>query len=242
MLPECPNAIGTELPVARLGIVRHDSEGLRIGAIDDHPVILAGLGEALRWHLPESSVSPIARTVDEFLGTGIEVDLVLLDVELHDSSDAADNVGRLKSREWPVVLFTQEQREHLVARAFRAGADGLLSKGEDLAVIARAVATVASGQPYLSPDWAAALASDEEWITPSLAPREIEALRFYAAGMKLVSVARQLGVSEDTAKTYLLRARAKYAEAGRPTYTKTDLYIRAVEDGILPQPQTRPPS
>lgn len=54
--------------------------------------------------------------------------------------------------------------------------------------------------------------------------------------MKLSSVARRLGVSEDTARTYLLRARHKYAAAGRAANTKTDLYIRAVEDGILPSP------
>lgn len=224
---------------ANVTIVLGESTVLRIGAIDDHPVILAGLGEALRWHLPNSVVVPIAQSLSEFLESDPNVDLVLLDVELHDDSDPADNVAQLKARGWPVVLFTQEQRHRLVSRAFRAGADGLLSKGEDLAVIARAVAMVASGEPYLSSDWAAALASDEDWIIPSLTPREVEALRLYAAGMKLVSVARQLGVSEDTAKTYLLRAKTKYAGAGRPAYTKTDMYIRAIEDGILPPPETR---
>ena len=34
----------------------------------------------------------------------------------------------------------------------------------------------------------------------------------------------------------------KYADAGRPANTKTDLYIRAVEDGILPTPGTLPDS
>lgn len=58
--------------------------------------------------------------------------------------------------------------------------------------------------------------------------------------MKLTSVARRLGVSEDTARTYLLRARTKYAHTGRPANTKTDLYIRAVEDGLLPTPGSIP--
>ena len=214
---------------------------MRIGAVDDHPVILAGIGEALRWHLPDSTVAPVAKTVDAFIAARPNVDVVLLDIELHDGSDAAANVIRLKGRGWPVLLFTQEQRHHLVSRAFRAGADGLLSKGEDLHVIALAVATVAAGEPYLSSDWAAAMANDEAWSAPNLAPREMEAVRLYAAGMKLTSVARRLGVSEDTTRTYLLRARAKYTDAGRPALTKTDLYIRAVEDGILPLPQVRLP-
>lgn len=212
--------------------------GLRIGAVDDHPVILAGVSEGLRWHLPGCSVSPVTRTVSAFLDSDPALDVVLLDIELHDDSDPADNVRRLRARGWPVLLFTQDPRLHLVARTFRAGADGILSKAEDLATISHAVNLVASGQPYLSPEWAVAVAQDELWTAPNLAPREVEAVRLYAAGLKLTSVARRLGVSEDTARTYLLRARHKYADAGRPANTKTDLYIRAVEDGILPSPGT----
>ncbi len=215
-------------------------KGLRIGAVDDHPVILAGVSEGLRWHLPDSTVEPVTRTVDAFLAASPAVDLILLDIELHDGSDPADNVRRLIARGWPVLLFTQDPRMHLVSRTFRAGASGILSKGEDLATIAFAVGLVATGSPYLSPEWAVAVAHDEEWTAPNLAPREVEAVRLYAAGMKLTSVARRLGVSEDTARTYLLRARTKYAHTGRPANTKTDLYIRAVEDGLLPTPGSIP--
>lgn len=209
---------------------------LRIGAVDDHPVILAGVSEGLRWHLPGCTVAPVTRTVEALVRANPVVDLVLLDIELHDGTDPADNVRSLTSKGWPVLLFTQDPRLRLVSRTFRAGAAGILSKGEDLATIAHAVGLVASGMPYLSSEWAVAVAQDELWTAPNLTPREVDAIRLYAAGMKLSSVARRLGVSEDTARTYLLRARHKYAAAGRAANTKTDLYIRAVEDGILPSP------
>lgn len=215
-----------------------DLERLRIGAVDDHPIVLAGLGEVLSWHIPGCTVSPVSKNVEEFVAAGPQVDLVLLDIELHDGSDPAANVHALRSRGWPVILFTQDQRNHLVARAFRAGAAGLLSKSEDMPVIARAVLTVVGGQPYLSPDWAAIVIEDDAWLTPHLTTREVEAIRLYAAGMKLTSVARRLGVAEHTVRTYLLRARAKYEEVGRPTLTKSDLYIRALEDGLLSFPRT----
>lgn len=213
---------------------------LRIGAVDDHPIILAGVSEGLRWHLPGAVVAPVTKTVGDFLATEPAVDVILLDIELRDGSDPADNVRRLTARGWPILLFTQDPRVRLVARTFRAGASGILSKSEDLATIAYAVNLVASGVPYLSSEWAVAVAQDEAWTTPNLAPREVEAVRLYAAGMKLTSVARRLRVSEDTARTYLLRARTKYSQAGRPANTKTDLYIRAVEDGILPTPGSLP--
>ena len=63
--------------------------------------------------------------------------------------------------------------------------------------------------------------------------REAEVLRLYAAGLPLRVVAEHLHIAEDTAKEYLGRVRLKYAEAGRPAPTKTDLYRRAFEDGHL---------
>jgi len=212
---------------------------VRIGAVDDHPVILAGLTQGLRWHIPESTVRPIERTVADFVSRAEgRIDVVLLDVELHDGTDAAANVEALRGRGWPVLMFTQDQRHHALARCLHAGAAGILSKGEDLATIAEAVRTVIRGEPFLSADWAALLADDGHMLAPHLTPREMESVRLYAAGMKLTSVARRLNVSEDTARTYPLRARAKYSEAGRPAPTKTDLHIRAGEDGILPAPGT----
>jgi DNA-binding CsgD family transcriptional regulator len=69
---------------------------------------------------------------------------------------------------------------------------------------------------------------------PGLSAREAEVVRLFASGMKLAAVGRQLGVSTHTAKEYLDRARRKYADVGRPARTRTELYIEAVADGLLP--------
>lgn len=213
------------------------AQPLRIGAVDDHPVILAGLAEGLRPRLPQgSSISPVARTVGELLSSGEKLDLVMLDLELHDGTDPAENVARLRERGWPVIIFTQDPRHAKVARAFRSGASGLISKSEDLDVIANALLVVASGHAYLSKEWASAIAADLERVAPTLSEREYSAVQLYAGGLKLTSVARRLGVGPDTARTYLNRAREKYAAVGRPAPTKTDLYRVAVEDGLLDPP------
>ena len=62
-------------------------------------------------------------------------------------------------------------------------------------------------------------------------------LALYASGEKSVSVAARAGLSSNTVSEYIRRIRTKYAIAGRPAYTKIDLYKRAVEDGILPSPE-----
>ena len=49
------------------------------------------------------------------------------------------------------------------------------------------------------------------------------------------SVANQLGISEETAKSYLKRIREKYRVAGIDVGTKVALRRRAIQDGILIQ-------
>jgi DNA-binding NarL/FixJ family response regulator len=214
---------------------------LAFGAIDDHPVILTGLAEGLRPRLPAGSrLWPVARTVSELLAWPGDLDVVLMDLELHDDTDPADNVVKLRARGWPVIIFTQDPRHAKVARAFRSGASGLLSKSEDLDVIAQALLVVASGEGYLSKEWASAIAADLELVAPALSEREFAAVQLYAGGLKLTSVARRLGVGPETARTYLNRAREKYASVGRPAPTKTDLYRVAVEDGLLDPPSSPP--
>jgi DNA-binding CsgD family transcriptional regulator len=72
---------------------------------------------------------------------------------------------------------------------------------------------------------------------PKLSPRQRDVLVAYAAGNGLMSaVARSLGINPETLKTHLRRVRAKYRAVGRPAPTRRDLYVRAVEDGLLPPP------
>jgi DNA-binding CsgD family transcriptional regulator len=72
---------------------------------------------------------------------------------------------------------------------------------------------------------------------PNLSIQELSALRLYASGMKLDSVARRMNVSPATAKEYLDRVRAKYQQVGRPARTRTELYAAASRDGLLPSPE-----
>ena len=72
---------------------------------------------------------------------------------------------------------------------------------------------------------------------PQLSPRQRTVLRAYAESNELLpTVARRLGLEPETVKTHLRRVRAKYDEVGRPAPTRRDLYVRAVEDGLLPPP------
>jgi len=58
---------------------------------------------------------------------------------------------------------------------------------------------------------------------PVLSQREHEVLMAYVSGLTLAAAARSLGISTETARTYLKRVKAKYQQAGLPVYTKLDL-------------------
>jgi DNA-binding CsgD family transcriptional regulator len=72
---------------------------------------------------------------------------------------------------------------------------------------------------------------------PQLAPRQREVLVAYVASNDVLpTVARRLGMERETLKTHLRRIRDKYDAAGRPAPTRRDLYVRALEDGLIAPP------
>jgi DNA-binding CsgD family transcriptional regulator len=83
-------------------------------------------------------------------------------------------------------------------------------------------------------------AAPTEGRRPQLSRRQREVLIAYmSSGDLLPTIARRLGMDPETVKTHLRRIRTKYADVGRPAPTRRDLYVRAVEDGLLPPPSGR---
>jgi DNA-binding NarL/FixJ family response regulator len=117
---------------------------------------------------------------------------------------------------------------------------GVVRKSEDVPTVVAAVRRAAGGEQVVTTDWAAAIDGDPQLSHVGLSPRQEEVLTLYASGEKASRVARLTGLSEQTVNDYLGRIRQKYADAGRPAPTKTDLYKRAVEDGWLPVPERHP--
>ncbi|MDN6623600.1 MAG: response regulator transcription factor [Acidipropionibacterium jensenii] len=209
---------------------------LVLAAVDDVPVLLEGVRVVLATRMPIADYT-CAATVDELLASGIRPDVVLLDIRLNDGSLPHQNVTRIvRDLGAPVLMFSQEAQPSVLQACLAAGAAGMLEKNADADTLAEAVATVAGGEPWLSQEWAQ-VGSDPTWIMPHLAEREQEALRLFAAGLKAATIARRMGVQGDTVGTWLKRIRGKYIAAGRPAPTRTDLYIRAVEDGYCEGPQ-----
>lgn len=208
----------------------------RIGLVEDHESVAVGL-RAILSDEADLELVAVTTTVDELVGLGHRLDLVVLDLRLGDGSSPRSNVERLHSVGVQVLVYTGAENPFLVRSAARAGVLGVVRKSEPAAAIVSAIRRAASGGQVVTTDWAAAIDGDPHLPDVGLSPRQREVLALYASGEKAARVARLAGLSEQTVNDYLVRIRNKYAEAGRPAPTKTDLYKRAVEDGWLPMPE-----
>jgi DNA-binding CsgD family transcriptional regulator len=108
----------------------------------------------------------------------------------------------------------------------RGAAIVVVDPGADPGAVRSALAQLRAREPAVHAD-----------PRPHLSRRQHEVLVAYATDSDLLpTVARRLGMDPETLKTHLRRIRAKYAQVGRPAPTRRDLYVRAVEDGLVPPP------
>jgi len=159
-------------------------------------------------------------------------DCIILDLDLGDGRPPMETVSTVVDIGAPVLVVSAAATPRSVQGAISRGASGYLSKQSAAHEFERAVDIVLRGQVYLSPELAAML-SIRTPGSVQLSPQEERALLLYSSGMKMASVGRIMGISPGTAKEYIRRVRAKYAEKGEPLPSKVELYKKAQEEGLL---------
>lgn len=185
-----------------------------VGAVDDHPLVLRGLAETLATARPQIHLVATGRTVDELLASWFTpLTVVLLDLNLNDGSDVQDNVRRLTGLGAGVIVLTSDHRPAVVGRALDAGALGLVLKEDSEESLVEAIHQVAAGEFAVSSRLAQQLVTDP-LRRVRLSPKEIQVLSLLARGLPWMQIAREVGTSADTARTYCYRVVEKYARCG----------------------------
>ncbi len=213
----------------------------RVAIIEDSPQYRTGL-EALLGAEPE--FGPVESFAEagpaiEAAGRGVRWDLVVMDLGLPEIP-GVEAIRRLKALapELPIVAFTVFEEPGRILEAICAGADGYLLKrtpaGE---LIAQLRAVLCGGSP-LTPGVARTVLdvvrrTELAGAGPSqsrvqLSDREREMLRLLADGMVVKQAADQLGISLDTARTYVRRIYEKLQ-----VRTVAHAVGRAVRNGLL---------
>lgn len=201
--------------------------------VDDHEAIRLALATVCN----ENNFKILASTdsVNEaLLALGDKtVDVAILDLSLADGSKAGENVQRLVSKGISVLVFSIADKAQLVRAALKAGAAALVPKSHSMSELVEAIRMVAAGMLVNNLQTTAAIDSDQEFTSAKLSPREQEVLSLYASGLALKQVAYSLNITVSTAKEHIDRVRNKYATIGRPAVNKTELLLRAIEDGLI---------
>ena len=205
-----------------------------VAIVDDHDAVRFGLRGACE----EAGFTFCggAGTVAELLAVRnpLNCDVVVLDLSLADGSQVENNVKTIIEAGAQVLVFSIADKAVLVSAALRAGAAGVVKKSQSMGELMRNIQLVANGVYVNSPEAAAAIDADFHFKEQAnLSPRERQVLALYASGFALKQVAFELGVGYSTVKEHIDRVRSKYSNIGRPAGTKTELYLRAVEDGLI---------
>jgi DNA-binding NarL/FixJ family response regulator len=184
---------------------------IRVLVVDDHAMIRVGLTDLFS---TLTDIEIIGHANDG--AQAIEMadrhrpDVVLMDM----SMPVLDGVGATKAIKAKhgaaihVLVLTISDDQELISRALMAGASGYLLKDVEPAVLISGVRSVVSGGIPLSPAIAAKLLQGQ--MAPAGTPggltgREEEILLLMAQGMANKQIARALGISDKTVKTYCAR-------------------------------------
>jgi two-component system uhpT operon response regulator UhpA len=208
---------------------------IRLALVDDHKMLLGALTEWIRNAADDISMVAAVSTWPELLThPEFPVDVVLLDLDLKDNIPVALKISTLKTTGVKVVLMSTYSEPNVVREALGAGALGYLVKSEDAGMIVEAIRAAFKGESFVSAELDLAL-NAAVGGAPKLSAQERRVMALYGGGEPVKSVAYQLGISEETAKSYLKRIREKYRVAGIDVGTKVALRKRAIQDGILIQ-------
>lgn len=208
------------------------SEVWRIALVEDHALIAMGFQDliAAQGDLVLAGMAETVAGLDAIEGP---LNLVVLDLRLADGSLPQDNVAAIHARGAHVLVYTGAEDRRMIQSAARSGALGLIRKSSDPATLLDAIRTAAAGGEVFGADWAAAIDADADLRDAKLSSREQEILSLYASGETAGSVALHTGLAKETVADYVSRIRRKYADVGRPAYSRVELYKRAMEDGLL---------
>ena len=212
---------------------------IRLAIVDDHRMLLGALTEWIRKAAEDIDMVVAVPTWPELtIHPEFPVDVVLLDLDLKDNIPVSLKINTLKSMNVRVVLMSTYSEPNVVREALAAGALGYLVKSEDADMIVEAIRAASKGESFVSAELDLALNAEEIGGAPKLSAQERRVMALYGGGEPVKSVAYQLSISEETAKSYLKRIREKYRVAGFDVGTKVALRKRALEDGILIETET----
>lgn len=216
------------------------SKRIRVLCVDDHAFLVDGLKArfALEPDLEMVGRLPSADTLVQEVKR-LKPDIVLLDIEMPgaDPFEAIEDIKRQES-DTRVIMLSAYVRDHYVSAAFKAGAWGYYSKGDDADSIVEGIRKVDRGEFAFGPKVAERTKpitkrpKRGEQITPdskvdTLTKREQEILRMIGRGLSRQEIAESICRSPKTVDGHRERIMAKL-----DIHTGPELVRFAIREGL----------
>lgn len=204
---------------------------LRVLLVDDHELIRQGLAMAFARD-PGMQVVGQAGTVSSAFAAyeTLKPDVMVTDLQLPDGTglDIIRSI-RQKDERIGLVMLTMHSGDDQLFAAMEAGASGFVGKDAPAGeVVSTARHSAMSPRTFLCAGLAEAMIRRTSSDLPRLSPREREVLDLLADGLGTGPIARQLHMSESTAKTHIARIYQKLDAANR-----AQALVKAMRLGIL---------
>ena len=204
------------------------SEPIRVLCVDDHRLMREGIVRIVSLQ-PDIVVVAEARNGEEAVAQFLahRPDVTLMDMQLPVMSGL--QAIRAIKRAQPdarIVVLTMYQGDEDIYRALQAGATSYLLKDSVPDDLIRVIREARAGNPTMSDDVAARLASRAN--QPALTDRELQVLDLLAAGQRNKEIAATLSISEDTARTHIKSIFVKFN-----VHDRTAALAEAVRRGIV---------
>jgi DNA-binding NarL/FixJ family response regulator len=208
-----------------------------VGVLDDHALLVESMASWIGENCPDMEVVLRSTTWTGALANdNFPPDVFLMDYQLVEPISIETRILTCRAAGSKVIVLSALGGPEMVQRVVAAGADSFFVKTESMHdIVART--RVLFAMPALKAGLGSSAHENSRGEIVSERPRlsasEKDALVLYVQGNSTREVADILNVQYETAKTFLRRAREKYARAGRPASRRADLVRRAAEDGYL---------
>ena len=204
---------------------------MRLALADDHDVVRDGI----RWMLAGSDDIEITGEADTAqaaiaLLVGAEPpDVLLLDLRMGGTSgfDVLDAANRHATSTRIVILTMHDEPAHL-RKAMKMGAAGYVLKNGGRRELIQALEAVMSGSRYIQGSLASSLVDTTDGAG-SITGREREILAMVANGAENKQVARSLGLSEETVKSYLRNLFTRWGVTSRAEAVATAIRLGIID-------------
>jgi two-component system invasion response regulator UvrY len=185
---------------------------VKIGLVDDHPILRAGLRQFLSEYVDLRVVGEAAsgrEAIDLVRTTPLDVLVMDLSMPGQSGIDALAMI-RSKAPDVGILILSGYPEEQYATNLIRQGASGYLNKECEPTEIVNAIRTIALGRRYLSASVAEMLANqlnrkEAGPLHEQLSEREFQVFLKLAKGETPGDIAKSLSLSVKTVSTYRTR-------------------------------------